>query len=470
MLLLINTNCNLFELSDNPRVIETFPVDGDFFLSPDDVEYIVIIFDKKIMSETLLSRVVIKRIIIENVEEENFPFKIVVSDDKKFKIVPENKFKYGFYKVIIRKGVETENGSDMKDDYIFYFRIGNDTTKLKIVEISFPFGIQSYTNFLKINVVFSKNINTNLIYKNIEISPSINYLFDFDITNKILVIYSTGFVEYGRYNLNIKGELEDIFNNKLDKPTNVSFSIGNDFDIPYITGIFTNIGGINFLSIPFISNMGKLQPFYITFSEDVDKDSVKNSISFVPFLNFDIELSSNIAKVFPINKWDVEKEYFLKINRGVKDVFGNESTNIIEKYLYISNENSFHLRITNIVCCDMVSNSWYNNIVNSIYFPQGLWSTTNVNMIVYFNSPLRVFSVLDKVRIERKSGGDNNIPEVQKVSFSNNNSMVIFNISGLLLDDTSVYILKFAGGENGIIDVYSNFIDNNVEFYFKITN
>lgn len=451
-------------------MVSTSPANGENFSSPVQIDKIVIVFNQKVSPETVFKRISLNRLIIENVDEESVAIKIIPDEDfKRYTIIPEQGFKYGQYRCTVGKGIENDEGADLKKDYVFYFSIGNDFIRPRITSIEFPYGRTTANNVAEVLVYFSESINLKNIFDEIKFSPSFNYNFSFDSISNVLRLSSIGYLSWGSYSLSIGKNIEDEFNNLLLNPTNIDFWIGTDTTIPQITGIFTNIGGINFMGTTAISNFGKGQSIYITFNKDIDKDSVKNSILFDPSVNFNTEVTSNIVRVYPVSFWAIEQMYVMKIKEGIKDVYGNASTNIIYKYVFVSNENTFYLRITNLVCCDETMNVWNPDVINKIRISGAETnSSTNIGIIVNFNSSLRPYTVLDKISINRITGSGVDKPEVLGLVFSNGNSTLLFNISGLLINDTSIYSLEFIGGSSGILDIHSNWIKGSYKYYFTV--
>ncbi|NPV38962.1 MAG: hypothetical protein HPY78_06760 [Brevinematales bacterium] len=474
-LLLINTfvylaGCAQIEGVEAFRVESVWPSSEDSVSSPSDVKVIKVVFNTNVAMETVWGKITVKRIYIPRLDEEEISVKIRQGENARtLEIIPLETWGYGKICCSLERGIESFQGVDLKKRYEWEFMIGNDATRPFLTNVVFVYGQNSLTNLVDVRFFFSESLSEDSIRNAFSLSPSSLYFIEYDDSLAMVRVYSPSSVEWGVYTLTVANSLKDKSSHQLKEGTNISFSLGERDKVVHLVGVYTNGGG-NLLGTIAISNVDKYAKIEFRFDSFLDKNQVESMIEIFPFVSYRTEVVSNRLWIVPSGKWNVEETYLVSLRKGIKDIYGNVSTNSYYQKFFVSNEFSYYLRITNFVCYDQSTNMWYPGEENAITMPPMGWSTTNVAVRLVFNGNYVPFSIFGNISIERVMGSGSDMPEIMNVVFGPDPMTLSFTIDGLLLDDKSLYLLRVRGGNNGIRDNYSNSLSSDLVYYFRVTN
>lgn len=248
----------------------------------------------------------------------------------------------GNYILTISKSLaEDASGINLERDFVIRFNYNPDTTEPTVVNIFPSNGSIGVSTDTRIGIRFSKPMNSSLVFTEMNISPSVELDLASSTVSPDFTYYdialkqrlSTGTT----YSISVPNSIKDQSGNSLLQTYRFSFTVGSDFEKPYLNSILSTTVNSSFLGQEFtvIDGFEKDDAFSLTFSEPVRKTSFQNGISFTPSVGYSvIETSGGTNTSFliqPLEKLSIGRIYQLRISPSIQDMEGNP---LIKEYVY----------------------------------------------------------------------------------------------------------------------------------------
>lgn len=175
----------------------------------------------------------------------------------------------------------------------------------------------------QISITFSEPMDEISVEDAITISPLIGYTTGWE-GNSITMTLSSDLDYSTEYEITVDTGAKDIAGNPLNVEYTFQFTTEKEPDTipPEVEAAYPSNNSMNVSISTTIS---------ITFSEIMDKNSVENSISILPSIDFDISWDENTIILILSSNLDFSTEYTVRVETGAKDISDN----------FLENEYSF---------------------------------------------------------------------------------------------------------------------------------
>ena len=213
---------------------------------------------------------------------------------KEILLIPQDKWEYDtIYTITIHKGVRRTSGQETQEEYTFSFEIeGKDMTPPTIISTT-PKNSGKIKAGGDITITFSEPMDTLFFDRALYTEPWIPYHIRWEGNDTVLRIipkeWDTGF-----YEIVITTYASDKNGNRLEENYTLAFKIIP----PSITSTFPSNGE---KEVPIFTNIS------LTFSEEMNKTSVEESIIIQPPITFVMEWNGNTLILHPVNNLEYEK-------------------------------------------------------------------------------------------------------------------------------------------------------------------
>lgn len=246
-------------------------------------------------------------------------------EDNTCRICPREKWTYGsIYSFIVNKELTMNDGRVYNVNIYRTFYYGQNEKYLKLLNCSIiNNSIVSYTD----NIVFTFNNPVDILSMKDKLSilPSISYKLNFSENNKVVTVIPS---ENWKTNTYYTWELNEVKSNEqypLDKKYTGAFYSPSDIVQPKLVSIhpvLVDSSSKTWRREKTISDLYVHESLGFVFSEPIDFETVKNSITFTPSLSGTFIQSDEDGKeyIYSIQKnWNSETEYQIKISTSLKD-------------------------------------------------------------------------------------------------------------------------------------------------------
>jgi hypothetical protein len=449
-----------------PIINSTFPGKNQTFSDPSEIQKIEISFSKEMSIESLINAFSLKHLVFSPFTEEkvsgNFFWSSGGSSIFTLTFVPGTPLIYGEYKIEVLSSAEDINGNNLQETETIIFSIGNDHIPPAFIS-SQP--ANNSTNLITNQIItlhFSEPVKTENINTCISFNPAMDYFIKPISNNDYLEIHPLKPYQNGLYSVTIS-EVPDLWGNKMLEPTVLKYKFGNDFTPPTFQRMCTNS-----FNGPLITNtlnlLDKFTPLLFFFSETVDFDVNASPITFTPSATGIWNVISNKVTFTPSEPFEIDKTYIVTLNNDISDLSGNKSSLYFYYSFMVTSPLSYYVNITNIVHSNSTWKLGILNVVTNI-------TNTNNTMIINFsfNSSIMPASVLENVQLSYIAGPGSLEHYLSKIEYLSNvvkNDTVRLTIKKLGFYNT--YKILFTGGKNKISDIYTNWIKQDIEVYFRV--
>jgi len=251
--------------------------------------------------------------------------------------------KFCDYSLIISKDAEDLKGNSLLNDFLYTYSTRTESIYPVIVSCSPKDEVEVDTDIGEVVITFSEPVDIASFHSAFQISPSFTYFTEFSVNDTVVEIIATEPIKKAlRYTIKISTELMDTNRNYLQNEFVSSFMYGTDKVPPTAT-----LGWVSGTSIGTMipnATTDKLPPdavFGLRFSEEVLIDTIGSYISIIPSIGLRVTPNS-------IDKDHVEfeltsepqwgSEYVLTIEKGIQDVYGNNTITNSEYTLKFDDE------------------------------------------------------------------------------------------------------------------------------------
>ena len=246
-------------------------------------------------------------------------------DNNTCKICPRENWSYGLtYNFIVNKELSMNDGRKYVVNIYRTFFYGQSEKYLKLVNCSIKDNsVIDYSD----NIIFTFNNPVDIlsVKDKLNIIPSISYKLEFADDNKIVKVIPT---ENWKTNKYYSWELNEIKSREqypLNKKYTGAFYSPSDIIQPQLVSIhpvFVDSSSKTWKREKKVSDLYVHESLGFVFSEPVEFETIKNSITFTPTISGTFIQSDSEGKEFIYciqKKWDSETEYQIKISTSLQD-------------------------------------------------------------------------------------------------------------------------------------------------------
>jgi len=235
------------------------------------------------------------------------------------------------YSIIISTTAEDKKGNSLLREFNHEFYTKQDIELPRIIEIIPANESNLAVQPDKITIVFSKPVNTISFEKSFSITPIATYVLEWNTENSIVDIIPIKPLAQGtRYKITVSTALTDTRRNALLISFTSTFLYGLDKNAPEISVAWETPDNVSSLLIPETVNTDI--PFDSTLIIEFDKpvfiEAITGFIEINPSIGItitpDLVAKDNIRIKFN-KKPEWNKNYILKLKKGITDTFGNKT-------------------------------------------------------------------------------------------------------------------------------------------------
>ncbi|WP_167882562.1 Ig-like domain-containing protein [Leptospira kmetyi] len=271
----------------------------------------------------------------------------------------------GLYTYVVSKSrAESDMGVNLIDDLRVNFSFNTDLGTPKVITTIPQDGATGVDPNTKITLEFNKPIDIASLYSGISIRPDVPLDFlsvavsngntRFVFTPKQSLVFGT------IYTITIANSVRDESGNTLAQPVNISFTVGNDFQVPDLTQVSfpnTSVSNPAAADIPVPTEytitygLNKDKPIFLDFTEEVKLSSVYDGVQISPSVPFTV-MSANATntrfRIDFLQPLDVYKIYTLTITNNIVDLQNNKLRRGYVYYLKVKGSYSQKIRVKGI--------------------------------------------------------------------------------------------------------------------------
>ncbi|RHX81907.1 hypothetical protein DLM77_00040 [Leptospira yasudae] len=422
----------------------------------------------------------------------------------------------GLYTYVVSKSrAESDVGVNLLDDLRVNFSYNTDLTSPKVVNSLPQDGSNGVAIDTKITIEFNKPMDIASLYSGISIRPDVPLDFlnvnvsngdtRFVFTPKQSLVFGT------IYTITIPTTVRDQSGNALNQAVNISFTVGNDFQVPDLTQVSFPTASVSVPASPDVivpaeytvtSGLNKDKPVYLDFTEEVKLTSVNDGVQISPSVPFTVASANPANTRFRIDflqPLDVYKIYTLTISNTIVDLQNNKLRKTYVYYLKAKGSYSQKIRVEGIYSENAFTRRFLTNQIN---IPAGPTSPLSVGSCVaappavdnctqplfirfcygesntdpdatatcLTPSPLtgdlqsKILLSSVQVSLTREFGSGTliseyigNITDATPVAFAP--GIFAFGTTGFGLGRGATYLLRVKGGASGVKDNYGNVMD-----------
>jgi hypothetical protein len=303
---------------------------GDLLLPPLEVISIHAEDDVKILFSAQPSTVSIRRAFSLTEDGMNLSGDFLF-DGKYVVFTPVNGIQKNHeYAVTITTIAEDEKGNSLLNDFVYQFYT-KPVTEPPVILSVFPENESIIlTELSAIVFTFSKSVSEHSFTRAFKISPSVNYLLEWNPDFTSVTVRSASPLAYGRYTISVSTDLSDEHGNEPPNPFTSTFLYGTDTDEPEYTAAWkipndtAKIINANTIT----DNIPADAEIHISFNETVAIESIAGFFTITPSIGFtvtpDLQTRKDIVIAFSERpSW--LGEYTLTIRKGIEDMSGNKT-------------------------------------------------------------------------------------------------------------------------------------------------
>ena len=394
-------------------------------------------------------------------------------EDKTCKIYPRDNWSYGAaYNFIASKELTMSDGRTYNINIYRTFFYGQNEKYLKLLNCSIKNNsLVGYTD----NIVFTFNNSVDIlsIKDKLAILPSVSYKLDFSENNKIVTVIPT---ENWKTNTYYTWELNEIKSKEqypLDKKYKGAFYSPSDIVQPKLVSIhpvLVDSSSKTWRREKTISDLYVHESLGFVFSEPVDFETVKNSITFTPSLSGTFIESDKEGKeyIYSIQKnWDSETEYQVKISTSLKD---KNKIPLYEEYQQFFKPKIEYTDISSILLnsTSITDYSEKENVCNLTQVQVGAEVTVTINFSMNIDDQFKD-TAYKMISISSYFPSSAASPSILHALWLSDSQLEIlykgFTKSTL---NKNYYVLTIAGGNKNILSSEGSFLKDDICVYFIV--
>ncbi|MBP3709573.1 MAG: Ig-like domain-containing protein [Treponema sp.] len=250
-------------------------------------------------------------------------------NNKEVVFYPANGIALGHvYEISITTNAESVLGRSLMETFVHTFIKKDDLSRPRVVSIVPENETMLADSIAEITISFSKPVEQHSFQDAFSIKPAAsNRLVWNEQRDCVKVCFDAPLSLTKRYTVKITTSLCDTNNNYLAEEFSAVFFNGTDFEAPTYTLSYI-YNDTSVLIESYCDNVPRAACFQIDFSEETAIDSAVSLISIEPPLMYSTILDKQTKKRITIEFADVpewEKEYVIKISKGIADISGNKT-------------------------------------------------------------------------------------------------------------------------------------------------
>jgi hypothetical protein len=379
-------------------------------------------------------------------------------DDKTVIFSPVNGIRVNRgYKITISTIAEDREGNSLLREFQYQFFTKQDIEAPRVISI-FPENEARLDTVLdKIDIVFSEPVNIVSFSDAFRISPSLDFLLEWDVNNSaVSIVPAKPLADGTRYTVTINTALADESNNRILENFLSTFLYGTDRVYPSFSIQWESQNGQTGTVMPESINehIPSDSTFSIQFDEVIAVETISGFIELTPSADIAITPDLHTRDRAVINfssrpEWNMP--YTLKIKKGIADTSGNKTETDSSFSLIFNNED---YRPVVFEGGFFKNGLTYDNInedtdfsfieLNAVDFPQGIIRSTDLYLV------FRISASADSISL---------VSAMRSITVSATNSCVSISLRTMqILSDTEyqvsdIYGIIAEGIDNGKLSV-----------------
>lgn len=454
-------SCQLWQ--SLPVILDITPGEGSVYGNPTNVTTVRILFSRDMNSQTTEGAFTLKRIGSDprDLETVSGSFRWDEPNHRELRFIPNETLKYGRFRLELSENAEDSSGVNVESDTNVVFMIGEDTEQPYLISSKPVNGLTNISTNAVLELLFSEPVNREGIYDQITVSPEHRFVIEFDSNDTFLRLLPVDPWEEGAYILSVEN-LEDRFDNALVSNVSVSFKVGTDWIPPVLLSVQAFPSGQT-LSNGQMMSIDKFDRIEFAFSEPMAMDLFSSEIDITPSVSGTWTRDSNVLIFQPSRSWDIYTPVLIEVPENLQDEAGHQLNASWTGY-----------------ACAAYGDS--HTLLFECYAPDlSLWSLSDLNRVesqpemnveLRFNSPVIFTSLLKSLSISWISGSGDSDVKLTAITLGTNaypDDTVIMTFKEV--DAYNLYKIQIKGGREGVLDQYSNWVEEDCLVYFQtITN
>jgi len=313
-------------------------------------------------------------------------------DKKTLRFVPlHSLIENAKYEIQVSTDCEDLNGNSLQKQFYKRFSTSSDETRPEVVSVSPVDGSKVSDRLTLVVINFSEPVDASSFYSSFSVSPEIEGDFEWSGNGDTVTFNPAEYYQYHtEYTVTVTEELKDLSFNSLKEDYNFKFSVGTDTEKPYVASAGESGGSLTLTPDNPEDGMITVNygweanwDFKLTFSEDVDTETVSSAITFSPAINFSMDSSGTryaaLVTLTPETGFEYGKTYKLSIDEGIKDREENTLTPVTY-YFKVDGSNTKPPEITRTVFLEdpgsgTLSELNYGDVISLSNYPDSPGST-----------------------------------------------------------------------------------------------
>ena len=245
------------------------------------------------------------------------------------------------YEMTVGGSVEDARGVSLDREFRFSFSTRSDASRPEVLSVTPGPGAVIDDRFAAVSLVFSEGIDVTTFLRAFSLSPDAAGVISWSQDRTRCEFTPAAPYDWQtEYVVRLAGTLADADGNRLAERWESRFSVGSDRTVPILQEVRSVQGGTpggatlapDDPAAPGLEVTGGWEcvwGFQLTFTEQVSRMSVEQSLIFEPGFTFAVEPAADAAVSFvlePAERLDWNTVYTLTVRAGVEDMSGNKTT------------------------------------------------------------------------------------------------------------------------------------------------
>ena len=375
------------------------------------------------------------------------------------------------YEISVDGYFESRNGRSLEADIRrpFYY-LSEDYTPLKLLSMA-PDEGGTISDGESLVLEFNRAPDEAALIKDLSLSPETAYTCSLNEMT-LTITPDEKWTNLTDYTLKLSSELHDAEAVPLDPEVERTFRVCTDTDPPEVTvcGAADNDRSAGFPYKSFEADLLRYtDAVRISFSEDMDRDSVENAFSLTPNLSGDLYWDSDNSLIFvPETGWVMNTEYTLRI---AKDAENPAGLGLEEDYESVFLPDIEPLDLESLECLDnsLVLNSYSSSV--PVDLPENGPSPYQLTFRFIFSRPFvtdrEKQDVQNSISLYETFSSDGSPRQSQCTWGSSYALTIIYTGFNSAADREHYYLLEIKGSEEGIRNDEGSFIPETVKQLFR---
>ena len=345
--------------------------------------------------------------------------------------IPRDRLRRGQeYRLLLDGGAECVTGNNLRDAFRLRFVVGNPRRFL--LTGSTPGDGKVLTSCDRIELRFNRSVDDASLMRGVEVSPSPRGNLETAGANRVTFTPQLPFAPGSQLTVTVNTKLTAKDGTPLAREETVTFRVAADGNLPEVEHISSSEAGSWSLSAA-VSSVETDETVSIRFSEAIERHTLAQGISIVPYKNYEIEwLDDSSFRLSPCDPWDHGETYRLTIANSVSDLDGQGMAADVTAAFLVDGERTRPPVLTEIRHNAQV---WRQNQV--VTPNAGLLQ----NVQLCFDREMAAAAVLSAVSVTRISGAGGSGVNISRAQWNAAATELTIDLSGLSSSGT-VYTIE----------------------------